>query len=68
MTTILMDTPYRLKRLLEELAELNPPLKKEIFLALDLNTSTEELFLGFPKDALKAVTDLKREFILIVAD
>lgn len=65
ITTIVMDTPYRLKRLLEEILECKS-FTKEIFLALDLNSSTEELYLGTADKILKTVTDFKREFILIV--
>lgn len=69
-TCILMDTPYRLKRVLEELAEqyLNQGSSKKIFLALDLNKETEELKLGTPKDLLSTLSDFKREFVLIISE
>lgn len=63
-TLILMDTPYRLKKLLEELKELN--LGRRIFLGLDLNQKTEELFRGDPETILNELKDFKREFILII--
>lgn len=67
-TAIMMDTPYRLKRLLEELDLLfkNKGLKREIFLALDLNAPTEELCLGMPGNILESLKEFKREFILII--
>lgn len=67
-TTIMMDTPYRLKRLLEELDLLfkNKGVKREIFLALDLNATTENLMLSMPGEILTQLNDFKREFILII--
>lgn len=65
MTTIIMDTPYRLKRLLEELA--SELMNKEIFLAMDLNSPEEELILGTPKKVLDSVNNFKREFIIIIS-
>lgn len=68
-TTILMDTPYRLERLLIELHKALGELKmkREIFLALDLNQSSEELFLGYPQDILEKIENKKREFVLLLA-
>jgi 16S rRNA (cytidine1402-2'-O)-methyltransferase len=66
-TTILMDTPYRLKRLLEELKELGPKFNRECFLALDLCGEDEELILSTPAKMLDLIKEFKREFVLIVA-
>lgn len=68
--SIVMDTPYRLKRLLEEIAELNKDgrNKKRLFLALDLNSSTEELLLGNAIELMGRIEDYKREFILIFSE
>lgn len=63
-TQVIMDTPYRLKRLLEELSELG--LKREHFLALDLGRDSEELYLGTPAKLLSQLKELKREFVLII--
>lgn len=65
--SILMDTPYRLGKILSELKDLLPP-NREIFLASDLN-SPEELLLRGPIDTvIKALNPSeKREFILIIA-
>lgn len=65
---VLMDTPYRLQRLLEE---LDSHMKKsrrsrEIFLALDLNSAREELLRDNPSRLLKMIKNFKREFVLIL--
>lgn len=62
---VLMDTPYRLKRLLEEIAEKMSG--REVFLGLDLNFPTEKCIRGNAKKLLSDLEDLKREFILILA-
>lgn len=64
---ILMDTPYRLGRVLEELTVLlhAHAINRKIFLALDLNSKSEELFWGYPKDLAIQLRDQKREFVLI---
>lgn len=61
---VLMDTPYRLKKLLEELAQTMPDRK--IFLGLDLNSPSEELFYAKAQKILGKVAEFKREFIIIV--
>jgi 16S rRNA (cytidine1402-2'-O)-methyltransferase len=67
-TTILMDTPYRLKRVLEEFQSAWGPSKKKLFVAMDLNTETEELRRGTPKELLAGIVDFKREFVLVVSE
>ncbi len=67
-TAILMDTPYRLKRVLEEFQSEWGSSKKKIFLAMDLNASSEELRRGTPKELLDVINDVKREFVLIVSE
>jgi len=62
-TVILMDTPYRLKKVLEDFKST----EREIFLALDLNSKKEELIRGKAKTILAKLNDLKREFILVLA-
>jgi len=64
-TIILMDTPYRLKSLLQDLQNLAP--KREIFLAMDLNSKEETLLRGLPKNISKQLENFKREFILILS-
>lgn len=67
-TVVIMDTPYRLQRLLSELEELmnKHSVNKIIFLALDLNSKSEELYFGKPADFLKTITNFKREFVLLL--
>lgn len=70
-TSILMDTPYRLKRVLEEMQEAWGPHAakgKSLFVAMDLNSETEELRTGSPTELLSKITDFKREFIMIVSE
>jgi 16S rRNA (cytidine1402-2'-O)-methyltransferase len=68
MTTILMDTPYRMERLLKELAEVmqKEGINRRVFLAMDLNSSTEELQRGYPAKVMKRIKSFKREFVLVV--
>ncbi len=70
-TSVLMDTPYRLKRVLEEFQSAfaaNSGIKRKLFVALDLNGAKEELHLGSPAELLGRIIDFKREFILIVSE
>lgn len=69
-TSLLMDTPYRLKRVLEEFQEAwgSNPTSKKLFVAMDLNSETESLLLGSPKELLSIITDFKREFVMVVSD
>ena len=62
---ILMDTPYRMKNLLENLS--NIASGRRIFLAMDLNSPEEQLLLGNPAKLLGKIEHYKREFILILA-
>ena len=61
-TVVLLDTPYRLKKTLEELLDIN----RKIFLAMDLNCSTQELVFGTVAQVMGKVKNFKREFILII--
>lgn len=62
--SILMDTPYRMKKMVEELKSLN--IKREVFLGIDLNKKSEILIRGSIKQVLKKMPEDKREFILIL--
>lgn len=62
---ILMDTPYRLSKLLSELDKLMP--KRHAFLALDLTQQTEKLITGPISEVRGKVQDLKAEFVLILS-
>ncbi len=64
-TLIWMETPYRLKKILEELAALEG--KREVFLALDLGSPSEELRRGKADRISSMVRDSeKREFVLVI--
>ena len=65
-TLVLMDTPYRLVKTLEEIKTFLKR-KRDIFLALDLNSETEELLRGNPNQLAKKLKGKKREFVLIVS-
>lgn len=69
-TSILMDTPYRLKRVLEELGLYwgSNTSSKKIFLAMDLNSETESLKLGTPTELLNSITDFRREFVMLISE
>lgn len=62
---ILMDTPYRLKKLLCEVSE-HFGSNTMVALALDLTLPEEELFFDRIGEIIKRVQDRKGEFILIV--
>jgi 16S rRNA (cytidine1402-2'-O)-methyltransferase len=68
--SVIMDTPYRLKRLLEEVAEFGSENKnkRRLFLAMDLNAVNEQLLLGSARELLEKISDFKREFVLIFSD
>jgi 16S rRNA (cytidine1402-2'-O)-methyltransferase len=65
-TMIWMETPYRLKKLMEELIEMG--VKRKIFLAMDLGAPSEKLLRGeAPKIYQTLKEGEKREFVLVVA-
>ena len=65
--SILMDTPYRLGKVLSELKEHLAP-QREIFLASDLNAPEELLLRGSVDSVIKSLNPSeKREFILLIA-
>lgn len=65
MTTIWMDTPYRLKKLIEEIKELTP--KRDVCLCLDLARESEWVYRGEVSKLSNHVKEWKREFILLVS-
>lgn len=62
---ILMDTPYRLTKLLSEV-EAVFGANQDILLACDMTLKKEAIFRGMIKDILPKVSGQKREFILIL--
>ena len=65
---IIMDTPYRLKKLLSELSETL--LGRKIILGVELSKENENFLYGSSKDVLKKLEKLdigfKLEFMLLV--
>lgn len=65
-TQVWMETPYRLKKLLEDLVKSGT--KRDIFLGMDLGSPTEQLLRGQASQIIKDLGDgEKREFVLIVS-
>lgn len=65
-TQVWMETPYRLKKLLEELEKLSP--KRELFLGMDLGGSEEKLLRGEAHVLNAQVSEgEKREFVLVIS-
>ena len=62
---ILMDTPYRLTKLLDEVSKTFGQ-QQQIFLALDLTLPSEATYLGTVQDVTAQVQGRKAEFILIL--
>lgn len=62
---ILMETPYRLTRLLEEFSEHAQLKSRSLCLALDLSSEQEELAFGQAHQLLKRLSGQKREFVLV---
>ena len=62
---ILMDTPYRMVRLLEDVTRVFGK-KQRVFLACDLTLRSERLLLGEAEQILQQVQNQKAEFILVL--
>ena len=62
---ILMDTPYRMVKLLDEVATAFGK-KQVIFLATDLTLPSERVFLGEVQEVQAQIGQRKAEFILII--
>lgn len=61
---ILMDTPYRLSKMISEAKEFLSDRK--ILLTLDLTQPTERVYEGSPQEVAKLVDGQKAEFMLLV--
>jgi len=61
---VLMDTPYRLSRLLEELAAMDPARPATV--ALDLSTDQETVFTGPVDKLFRDIGERKAEFMLLL--
>ncbi len=64
---VLMDTPYRMTALLQDVAKTFGPGRR-ILLACDLTLPTEHIYRGPVEQVLRQVAGQKREFILIVQE
>jgi 16S rRNA (cytidine1402-2'-O)-methyltransferase len=65
-TLIWMETPYRLRKLMEELKVSST--KRELFLGMDLGGEVERCLRGPAEHLLRELAgDAKREFVLIIA-
>lgn len=64
MPVVLMDTPYRLGRTLQDLVEHFP--SRRVVLGLNLTQDGEQVLDGKPAQLLRQVGDIKAEFILVV--
>lgn len=62
---ILMDTPYRMAKLLDEVANAFGK-KQTIFLATDLTLPSERIYIGEVQEIQAKVQQRKAEFILII--
>ncbi len=65
LPSVLMDTPYRLAKLLVELAALFP--ERKAILGMDLTKQSEKIIEGSLRSIQSKVGDTKAEFILILA-
>lgn len=65
-TIILMETPYRLNKLIEELNEFFPDRK--IFIGINLTMNNERHLRGYAKDIMKEIGDekIKEEFVIVI--
>lgn len=62
--SIIMDTPYRLKKLIDEMSEINP--SRMAFIGLELNQENERLYRGSLKELSKKIEKEKKEFVIVV--
>ncbi len=63
-TIVLMDAPYRMSKLCQELSKMNP--SQYAFLAIELNGDDEKLIYGKIGDLATQTSQQKAEFILIL--
>lgn len=65
-TLVWMETPYRLKKFLEDIAKTET--KREVFLGMDLGSPTEKLLRGPVRHLLNLIPDgEKKEFVMIIS-
>lgn len=61
---VLMDTPYRLNKVLQECAQVMP--KRKALLGMGLTSAEEEVFENTLQELNKQIPKSKREFVLLI--
>lgn len=62
--SVIMDTPYRMKKLIDELARANS--ERMAFIGIELNQENERLVRGSLGDLSKKLAKEKKEFVMVV--
>lgn len=62
--SVIMDTPYRMKKLIDELARANP--ERMSFIGIELNQENERLVRGTLGDLSSKLAKEKKEFVMVV--
>jgi 16S rRNA (cytidine1402-2'-O)-methyltransferase len=62
--SVIMDTPYRMKKLLEQLADMNP--NRSAFIGIELNQENEKLLRGSLKELNNKIPKEKKEFVMVI--
>lgn len=62
--SVIMDTPYRMKKLIDELAESNP--HRMAFIGIELNQEDEKLVRGSLKSLSEKLQKEKKEFVMVI--
>jgi 16S rRNA (cytidine1402-2'-O)-methyltransferase len=65
VTLVIMETPYRLKRLLQDVSKVFGDFQR-ITLAFDLTLPGERIYRGSIKEVFNQVGDKKGEFVLVI--
>lgn len=65
-TQVVMETPYRLGSFLKELAAHSELKNRRMCLALDINTSEEQVVLGNARELEREFAGQKRAFVLVI--
>ena len=63
-TTLIYESPHRIKKLLNELLNLAP--EREIFLGRELTKKFEERLWGRPQIVIDKLTNIKGEFVVVI--
>lgn len=65
---VIMDTPYRMKKLIDELDKTTAKFNcsREVFIGMNLNSSQEKLYRGTPKKLNSILEKSKEEFVMVL--